>query len=145
MPEFLLKYNKKNLINKLIEWLINNPDQSLYFLTSSKKLLNQVLSYIEEQDKPNKKSVDKLIKVINKNTDGEFMNYLEKREANAKNQGIKQGLEQGLEQGAIQKAQETARNFLAMGLSPENVVKGTGLELETVLELKKDVENQKKR
>ena len=58
---------------------------------------------------------------------------LEKREADAKYQG------------AIQKAQETARNFLAMGLSPENVAKGTGLELETVLELKKDIDNQKKR
>ena len=135
--EFLLKYNKENLIKKLTEWLINNPDQSLYFLTSSKKLLNQVLSYIEDQDKENKKSVDKLIKVINQNTDGEFMNYLEKREANAK--------KQGLEQGRIQEKQETARNFLAMGLSPENVAKGTGLELETVLKLKKDVDNQKKR
>ncbi|MCF6766707.1 Rpn family recombination-promoting nuclease/putative transposase [Thiotrichales bacterium 19S3-7] len=135
--EFLLKYNKENLIKKLTEWLINNPNQSLYFLTSSKKLLNQVLSYIEDQDKPNKKSVDKLIKVINQNTDGEFMNYLEKREANAK--------KQGLEQGAIQKAQETARNLIDMGLDDNMIAKATGLEIDTVISLRKDVDNQKKR
>ncbi|TNF69412.1 MAG: Rpn family recombination-promoting nuclease/putative transposase, partial [Gammaproteobacteria bacterium] len=135
--EFLLKYNKDNLIKKLTEWLINNPNQSLYFLTSSEKLLNQVLSYIEDQDKPNKKSVDKLINVINKNTDGEFMNYLEKREANAK--------KQGLEQGAIQKAQETARNMLLKNYNPKEVADLTSLELETVLGLKKDIDNQKKR
>jgi len=56
-----------------------------------------------------------------------------------------QGREEGLEQGAIQKAQETARNMLADNISVKSVVKYTGLELETVLELKKDVDNQKKR
>ncbi|MCF6777792.1 Rpn family recombination-promoting nuclease/putative transposase [Thiotrichales bacterium 19X7-9] len=135
--EFLLKYNKDNLIKRLTEWLINNPDQSLYFLTSSKKLLNQVLSYIEEQDKLNKESVPKLIDVINKNTDGEFMNYLEKREAKAKNQG--------LEEGAIQKAQETARNMLLKNYNPKEIADLTSLELETVLDLKKDIENRKKK
>ena len=57
--------------------------------------------------------------------------------------GISIGLEQGLElgrstgreEGAYQKALETAKSFLAMGLSPEQVAQGTNLPLETVLEL----------
>ncbi|WP_011178454.1 Rpn family recombination-promoting nuclease/putative transposase [Caedibacter taeniospiralis] len=45
------------------------------------------------------------------------------------------------EQKGIQKGiQTTARNFLLMGLSAEQVVKGTGLDQDTVLKLKKEVE-----
>ena len=49
--------------------------------------------------------------------------------------GLEQGLEQGREQGAYERALETAKKFLAMGLSPEQVAQGTNLPLETVLEL----------
>ena len=49
--------------------------------------------------------------------------------------GLEQGREQGREQGAYEKALETAKKFLAMGLSPEQVAQGTNLPLETVLEL----------
>ena len=50
-------------------------------------------------------------------------------------EGLTTGLEQGREQGAYEKALETAKKFLAMGLSPEQVAQGTNLPLETVLEL----------
>ena len=49
--------------------------------------------------------------------------------------GLEQGREQGREQGAYEKALETARKFLSMGLSPEQVAQGTNLPLETVLDL----------
>ena len=49
--------------------------------------------------------------------------------------GLEQGREQGREQGAYEKALETARKFLSMGLSPEQVVQGTNLPLEVVQEL----------
>ena len=49
--------------------------------------------------------------------------------------GLEQGREQGREQGAYEKALETAKKFLAMGLSPEQVAQGTNLPLKTVLEL----------
>lgn len=45
------------------------------------------------------------------------------------------GLSIGLERGVHQKALETAKAFLSMGLSPEQVAQGTNLPLETVLEL----------
>ena len=49
--------------------------------------------------------------------------------------GLERGLEQGLERGAYQTKLETARKLIAMGLSIEQVVQGTGLPMETVLEL----------
>lgn len=55
--------------------------------------------------------------------------------ADMRRDGFEEGLEQGREQGAYEKALETARKFLAMGLSPEQVAQGTNLPLETVLEL----------
>ena len=54
-------------------------------------------------------------------------------------QGISQGIAQGISQGAEQKAIETARNLLSMNLSLEQVVQGTGLPLETVEQLAKEL------
>ena len=46
--------------------------------------------------------------------------------------GHEVGLQQGLEQGAHQKAMETAKTFLSMGFSPEQVAQGTNLPLDIV-------------
>ena len=50
--------------------------------------------------------------------------------------------EQGKQQGAMLKAQETARNLFSMSLSADQVSKATGLDLNTVLELKREVEKK---
>ena len=56
------------------------------------------------------------------------------------NQGKEEGLQEGLQQGAQQKALENARSFLAMKvLSPEQIAQGTGLPLEQILELQKQI------
>ena len=52
-------------------------------------------------------------------------------------EGLTTGLEQGREQGAYETKLETAKSFLAMGLSPEQVAQGTNLPLEVVQELMK--------
>jgi predicted transposase/invertase (TIGR01784 family) len=49
--------------------------------------------------------------------------------------GLERGIERGLERGAYQNKLETARTFLSMGFSPQQVAQGTGLPLETVLQL----------
>ena len=46
--------------------------------------------------------------------------------------GISQGISQGIAQGEHQKAIETAKKFLAMGISIEQVAQGTGLSIEEV-------------
>ena len=62
-----------------------------------------------------------------------------------RNDGIALGISQGIAQGAEQKAIETARNFLSMNLSPEQVVQGTGLSLEIVEQLAKEQTSQNQR
>jgi predicted transposase/invertase (TIGR01784 family) len=49
--------------------------------------------------------------------------------------GEKVGEERGRNEGAHQKAVETAKNFLAMGLSIEQVADGTGLSPEEIEKL----------
>ena len=66
--------------------------------------------------------------------DGLFVGREEGRE-----EGISIGLERGRatgrEEGAYQNKLETAKSFLSMGLSPEQVAQGTGLSLEVILQL----------
>ena len=52
--------------------------------------------------------------------------------ATAKEAGIKEGLEKGMKKGENKKAIETARNFLKMGLTIEQVSNGTGLTIDKV-------------
>ena len=47
-------------------------------------------------------------------------------------QGLEQGIEQGIERGAYQNKLETAKTFLSMGLSSEQVAQGTNLPLDVV-------------
>ncbi|MBR2363099.1 MAG: Rpn family recombination-promoting nuclease/putative transposase [Spirochaetaceae bacterium] len=49
--------------------------------------------------------------------------------------GREEGISIGLERGAYQNKLETARSFLSMGLSPEQVAQGTGLSLEVIQQL----------
>ena len=49
--------------------------------------------------------------------------------------GREEGISIGLERGAYQTKLETARSFLSMGLSPEQVAQGTGLSLEVIQKL----------
>ena len=49
--------------------------------------------------------------------------------------GLFVGLATGREEGAYQNKLETARSFLSMGLSPEQVAQGTGLSLEVIQKL----------
>ena len=53
--------------------------------------------------------------------------------------GLERGRAMGLQQGAYQKALETARAFLAEGLSPAMVARCTDLPLETIQELVQEI------
>lgn len=52
-------------------------------------------------------------------------------------QGNEEGIEKGIEKGKIDTQIATAKNFLAMKLTLEQVAAGTGLSLEEVLALMK--------
>ena len=52
-----------------------------------------------------------------------------------KEEAYEDGLFVGREEGAYETKLETARSFLSMGLSPEQVAQGTGLSLEVIQKL----------
>ena len=52
-----------------------------------------------------------------------------------RNEGIAIGEERGISLGAYQKAVETAKKFLSMGLSVEQVANGTGLSVDEIEKL----------
>ena len=55
----------------------------------------------------------------------------------AKKQGWEEGKIEGQKEGAEQTKIETAKRFISMGLTLEQIVEGTGLPLEKVQELAK--------
>ena len=56
-------------------------------------------------------------------------------------EGIEQGREEGIQQGEHQKALETARNFLQMGLTIEQVAIGTGLSIKEVTQIQTQLDS----
>ena len=65
-----------------------------------------------------------------------FEMLMEERFEAGMEKGIKQGREEGIAQGTYNKSLETAKKLLEDNISPEVVVKYTGLPLETILKLK---------
>ena len=59
-------------------------------------------------------------------------------EQDAEKRGYKAGVAEGISQGVERTKVETAKNFLHMNLSIEQVAQGTGLSLETVEQLSKE-------
>ena len=59
----------------------------------------------------------------------------EKAAKKAREEGISIGRNEGISLGAQQKAIETAKKFLAMGLSVEQVADGTGLSIDEIEKL----------
>ena len=57
----------------------------------------------------------------------------------ALNRGLAQGRKEGRAEGRLAGLNETALRLLSMGLSVEDVSKGTSLPLETVEEIKKQI------
>ena len=58
-------------------------------------------------------------------------------------QGRKEGRAEGRAEGRLEGLNETAVRLLSMGLSVEDVSKGTSLPLETVEEIKKQIKEAK--
>ena len=54
--------------------------------------------------------------------------------------GITQGISQGIQQGAYQEKLETAKMLLSFGDSIEKIATITGLSLETIQQLEKDLQ-----
>tara|TARA_B100001093_G_scaffold282750_1_gene270154 strand:- start:272 stop:616 length:345 start_codon:yes stop_codon:yes gene_type:complete len=58
-----------------------------------------------------------------------------------KREGLQEGIELGREEGEHQKTLETARNFLQMGLTIEQIASGTGLDIEQVIQIQTQLDS----
>ena len=60
----------------------------------------------------------------------------------ARLEGIEEGRAAGLEEGRVAGILQTARSLLAMKIEAETVAKGTGLSLDKVLEIQKELQEE---
>ena len=60
----------------------------------------------------------------------------QKLEERGMEKGRAEGMEKGMEKGRVEGLFQSALNFLKMGLSVEDVARGTGLPREKIMELK---------
>ena len=61
---------------------------------------------------------------------------MERGRAEGREKGRAEGMERGMEKGRVEGLFQSALNFLKMGLSVEDVARGTGLPKEKIMELK---------
>ena len=71
------------------------------------------------------------------------MNTMCNLSLNISEEALNRGLAQGRQEGRLEGLNETALRLLSMGLSVEDVSKGTSLPLETVEEIKKQIKEAK--
>ena len=67
----------------------------------------------------------------------DYATDIEVQREEAFEKGVSEGIQQGISQGEHQGKIETAKKFLTMGLSIEQISQGTGLPLETISNLVK--------
>ena len=74
--------------------------------------------------------------VVEEEATRNYNNAVKTAETRGREEGEKVGLEKGLVEGEKKAKIESAKRFLSMGLSVEQVATGTGLSLEEIEKLK---------
>ena len=97
-----------------------------------------ILKYIKSKETTTEFTtrIDTIVETVKQNEvfRGEYMAW-----GLAEQDAEKRGYKAGIEEGALQKALETARNFIDLNIPYEQIAQGTGLPLETVKELAKEI------
>jgi predicted transposase/invertase (TIGR01784 family) len=132
-------YTFQNRCNENTDILLEDKTIKKFFNANSYNKEEDVeikafLEYICKQE-PVDNFTDKISTII----DNIKQQETNKREYESMNIHDQDTFRRGKQQGIQEKAIETAKKFLAMGLTFEQVAEGTGLPLETVEELAKDI------
>ena len=131
--ELVLKYARdKELAKRLVELLELHPELVSYF--DGKDFKKAFVNLLMSLDLDSEQVAGETLKKLDNITGVDIMTLRQQWEEKAQ--------EQGMQQGAILKAQETARNLFGMSLSVDQVAKATGLDLDTVLKLKSEVDSK---
>ena len=112
------------------------------FETEKDVAISAFLRYISKRI-PTDSFTEKLDRLVEKSKDNQKLRseYLAMNlhDRDIKKQAYKDGLEEGISQGALQTKLETARKFITLNIPYEQIAQGTGLSLETVKELAKEI------
>ena len=153
IPEEKYTKVKKISLEILVKVININIDKENPILKQCRALqeYSTLIELIRETKSKNPKAPleDALSKAINS---GILSEYLKRKSTEVRNMLIaeysyetdikvqrREAFRLGREEGAEQKAIETAKNFLKMGLSLEQISQGTGLPLEKIQELEKEI------
>ena len=153
IPEEKYTKVKKISLEILVQVININIDKENPILKQCRALqeYSTLIELIRETKSKNPKAPleDALSKAINS---GILSEYLKRKSTEVRNMLIaeysyetdikvqrREAFRLGREEGAEQKAIETAKNFLKMGLSLEQISQGTGLPLEKIQELEKEI------
>ena len=127
-------------------WYSKNEDE----IKKNQYMIMLDLDKKELKNMPKDKIVDKYItNVTIVNDDPEFQKYMSEEEdkkkiqnsllSEAKEEGISQGIEQGYTSGINDGIKQTAKNLLSMNMLLGDISKATGLSIENLNELKKEL------
>ena len=129
--ELVLKYARdKELAKRLVELLESHPELANYF--DGKDFKKAFVNLLMSLDLDSEHVASETLKKLDNLTGVDIMTLRQQWEEKAQQQGLLKG------------KQETARNLFSMSLSVDQVAKATGLDLDTVLKLKRDVDSIKK-
>lgn len=127
-------------------WYSKNEDE----IKKNQYMIMLDLDKKELENMPKDKIVDKYItNVTIVNDDPEFQKYMSEEEdkrkiqnsllSEAKEEGISQGISQGYTSGINDGIKQTAKNLLSMNMLLGDISKATGLSIENLNELKKEL------
>jgi predicted transposase/invertase (TIGR01784 family) len=82
-----------------------------------------------------------VVKSISLERSEEIMTIAEQLIKEGMEKGIQEGMQKGMEKGILEGKRKTAKNFLRLGLSVQQVAEAAELPIEDVFRLKKEIEN----
>jgi len=140
-------YSFSNVCQENLELELGDGCHKIFFNASAfeqeknlekKSILEYIIAKTSTSDFTN--NLDNLVEQtkLNELFRGEYMAW-GLAEFDAEQRGYKVGVQDGISQGALQTKLETARKFITLNIPYEQIAQGTGLPLETVKELAKEI------
>ena len=109
-------------------------------LIKKNDILFVLIEYLAKSNDVEEKEV---VNIIKKELGSEAEDVMPSLAQRWMEEGIEKGIRKGKKEGALEKAIETCKNALNSGIAPEMISKITGLSLEKVLEIKKELKVKK--
>ena len=149
--------NPLRIVFKMAQTLLNTSTKDIDIYNAKIQLAEELIEYDkvknEEQIKALADFLEYLFLIQDKDLENKYEEYKKERGGAVRmtvdqirqkyyeQRGLEKGIKQGIEQGEYKKSIENAKNFLKLGISSEIVAQGTGLSIDEVNEIKRNLDN----